>query len=681
MDFIMPNLPRDLPALSLIAFVFSLLSTGFVFADTPEETVAKAMDPSANPCKDFYRYACGGWIDSTPIPSDKSEVVRSFDAAEDDVDNRLYALFQEAASRFPSGAAQQDQIGRFYKSCMDNNGIEQNGLSKLQPYLTLIDQVSSKDDFLRVAGQLQAIGVNRLFSPIIIPDYRNSQFYTLRLDAGDPGFSDGDIYTHTDATSNALRKLGSAYMAEILVLLGEPPKDAKRHVTQIIAIEKIISKYNPEFGHPKGVISLDSIDELSYYSPKLHWENFFAGLGKNDIYGLFVSQDFLQALGKVLSNTPTDALKAYLRWSLISSYRQYLPSTYFRSISNELIYNLADLPSWKICTGQTSDLLGEPVGQLLIDNDGTKALAPIARTMIGQIKESFQQSLPSISWLDSNSLDATYSKIDAITEQIGYPQTWSTYTNHNFDPTDFLGNVIKARKYNFDQEMSLYNRQVDRDAWSLSAKPQTVNAFYYALKNQIHILGGLLRPPFINAKNPAPINYAAVGYVMSHEVMHGFGQGGHYFEDDGNYFNIWMPKATKAYDSRSQCVTKQYSAYLAAPKVKVNGAVTLEENLADVNGLKLAYLTFKSTATNLPNYQIGDQSLTPDQLFFIGYAQNFCAVTRPRVDAYKSSRSWWLYAPARYRAIGPIVNRPEFANAFNCAKGTPMNPVKKCSVL
>jgi|GEM_PF-5510335 len=677
----MPILHRDLPALTLIVSMISLLSTGFVFADTPEETVAKAMDPSANPCKDFYRYACGGWMDSTPIPSDKSEVVRSFDTAEDDVDNRLYALFQEAASRFPSGAAQQDQIGRFYKSCMDNNGIEERGITKLQPYLSLIDQVNTKDDFLRVAGQLQAIGVNRLFSPNIIPDYSNSQFYTLRLDAGEPGFSDGDIYTRTDATSNALRKTGSAYMADILVLLGEPSKDAKRHVAQIIAIEKIISKYNPEFGHPKGVIGLNSIYELNNISPKLRWENFFAGLGNHVINDLFVSPDFLKALGKILSNTPTDTLKAYLRWSLISSYRQYLPKTYFRSISNELIYNLAELPSWKICTGQTSDLLGEPVGQLLIDNDGTKALAPIARTMIGQIKNSFQQSLPGISWLDSFSLDATNSKINAITEQIGYPQIWSTYTNQNFDPTDFLGNVIKVRKYNFDQEMSLYNRQVNRNGWSLSAKPQTVNAFYYALKNQIHILGGLLRPPFINAKNPAPINYAAVGYVMSHEVMHGFGQGGHYFEDDGNYHNIWTQKSTKTYDSRSQCVTKQYSAYLAAPKVKVNGAETLEENLADVNGLKLAYLTFKSTVTNLPDYQIGDETLTPDQLFFIGYAQNFCAVSRPHVQAYISSRSWWSYAPARYRAIGPIVNRPEFANAFNCAKGTPMNPAKKCSVL
>lgn len=182
---------------------------------------------------------------------------------------------------------------------------------------------------------------------------------------------------------------------------------------------------------------------------------------------------------------------------------------------------------------------------------------------------------------------------------------------------------------------------MDRDSWDFHLLPQIVNAFYYPLKNQIHILAGLLRAPFLDTNNPPPMNYAGMGYITSHGVMHGFGVAGRYFQGDGNYQKLWSKKSDKAFTTRSQCVSKQYSRYQAAPKVPINAKRTLEENQADVNGLKLAYQVFLASGRDeLPNYQIGKQLLTPEQLFFVSYAQNFCAASNAKTDAYISSRSW-----------------------------------------
>jgi predicted metalloendopeptidase len=313
-------------------------------------------------------------------------------------------------------------------------------------------------------------------------------------------------------------------------------------------------------------------------------------------------------------------------------------------------------------------------------NENPAPVSALANSIMSNIKQQFKQNLPEIVWLDEDALSATQIKLDALTEQYSYPQVWPNFSGLIMDPQDLLANVITARSNHFQRKIQQYGATVDRNSWEFLSNPQTVNAFYFSLKNQIHLLAGLLRAPFLDLDSPAVLNYAAVGMVAAHELMHGFNQHGRYFQADGHFQPLWSKKVNRNFSKLSQCVRNQYSRFPVAPGLKINGKTTLEENLADMGGLKLAYQAFQNVSGEPETFVVNNQTLTANQLFFIRYAQNYCSASREGVEKYLSSRSWWRYSPDRYRVIGPIINRPEFSQAFDCPRGAVMNPVKKCSV-
>lgn len=265
--------------------------------------------------------------------------------------------------------------------------------------------------------------------------------------------------------------------------------------------------------------------------------------------------------------------------------------------------------------------------------------------------------------------------------QFGFPAQWPDLSGLPIAPDAYLANAVEALTFRFQREMALYGRPVDRSAWGPGLRPQTVSASNSLLKNQIHLFAGMLRPPFFNPDYPLAMNYGGIGSVMAHELAHGFGHAGRFFDAMGAYEDLWSRSTNRAFDQRAQCLTRQYARYETAPglRFKVNGKRTLEENQADGNGLRLAYDAYQKVAEAQPdNGGLGD--LTADQLFFVSYAQNFCEAVRPQRVGYYASRSWSRYAPHKYRVNGPVSNSPEFAAAFQCTLGKPMNPSKKCEI-
>ena len=644
------------------------------------DEIGQTMDSSADPCTDFYRYACGGWLDNTQLNSYQISSTRGFDLAEQDIESRLKFLFEEAARLYPSGDPDQDRVGAFYQSCMDAEANPPTNLSFLDPYMDQIDTITNRAQFMLIAGQLHKIGVNRLFNLEPIPNFIDAKAYTLLLSPGDPAFPDGDIYTRNDPSSKALRAAGVSYINQVLTQLGEPADLARQHTRHIMAIEKVLSKYHDYYGNSGGLAYPSAPEDLRILNSNIAWENFFSSIKTPANQGLFVSPTFIIELGRVLEKLPIHSLKAYLRWSLINSFRNFVPNEYYRNIHSEVLFKTTGTPTAEFCAYQTSQELGDAVAKLLSANDPYEESSQLAASIVSNIKQGFQQNLSQAPWLDNTSLAATKAKLDAMTEQFSYPAVWPDYSGLVFDPRDLFKNIVKARSDNFFRSMSRYGQVVDRNAWEFSSSPQTVNAFYFNLKNQIHLLAGLLRPPFLDANAPPTLNYAGVGVIAAHEVMHGFNLYGRFYQPDGHFGRLWNKKVNRAFSKRSSCVSKQYSKFQVSPKLKVKGKATLEENLADVNGLKLAFQAWQNIPETQPDFVINQTAFSAEQVFFIRYAQQYCSLNRPGAEEYFSSRSWWRYAPDRYRAIGPIINRPEFAQAFNCPLGSVMNPAKKCTV-
>lgn len=662
------------------ALLASPLPAESLTAEDIQEQVMSALDPNTDPCVDFYQYACGGWIAGQTLPDDEARVVRGVSKAEDDIRVKLSILLQDTADQAEPDS-ERIKLGDFFAACMDETAAKQAGLAALQPYLNEIESVQDGRDFLRLAGKFTAIGAPGLLATSILPTFFDASLYSLYLDPGKLGYPDPDIYLKNDKYNKSLRQYYQRNVAHALELLGESKSDAERHAGHIVKIESVLAKYHPDYGNSAGLYYATRQD-LEFFVPAMDWKAFFQELGHLEIQGLFYDYKFLKALGKTLRPYRVDTFRAYLRWVLIKGFFPSLPDPYGKPVDPpEGWVILTDPPRWKQCVDNTSWLLGEAVGKTLVEEESLQALLPQAQEMVVQVEEAFRGRVDRAQWLDAASRASTEDKIDQIEVQLGFPAQWPDLSGLTIAPDAYLANTVEALKFRFQREMELYGESVDRSAWEPGLRPQTVDAFYFWLKNQIHLFAGMLRPSFFSPDYPPAMNYGGVGFVIAHELAHGFGHVGRFFDATGTYGELWSRKINRAFDRRAQCLTRQYARYETVPglKFKVNGKRTLEENQADNNGLRLAYDAYKKAAENqADNGGLGD--LTVDHLFFVSYAQNFCEAIQPERVGYYASRSWPRYAPNKYRVNGPVSNSLEFAAAFQCPLGAPMNPRKKCEI-
>ncbi|MDD5036520.1 MAG: M13 family metallopeptidase [Methylococcaceae bacterium] len=655
-----------------VALSLASASGGAETIDEIQAGVLSAMDVKADPCSDFYRFACGGWIDSHSLPNDETSITRGFSGAQDDVRNNLWLLLQDASTH--ASDPDRQQMGNYFSACMAESNAEQEGLSALQPYLQAIAGITNADDFLRVAGQLTTIGAAKAFSFSLVTLYSRGlpQTYALLLAPGKLGISDREIYLKKDATSTRLRLLGQQYIADVLGLLGEPQSAADHYAKQILDIESVFVSYRPQ-GYRR--VKSSAVTGLNF---DLHWDQFFAGLRSHQIQELYVDPGLLRALARKLNHYPADTLRAYLRWGLVSSYQDQLPVRYRANEPIRKFFDLQESARWKRCVDDTSTELDDLVGKVLVNQDGTLQRIPLAESILGQVESTFYQRLDEIPWLDGLSLALTKQKVDGVTKQIGFPKIWPDFTMLNFSPVHYLDDAIIAKQFAFQRLIARNGENIDVNGWEPIFSPQTVNAFYNPTKNQIHLLAGLMRASFLDVSHPLAMNYGGMGFVAAHELMHGFDTIGRRYKVFGAADPILSARSNQAFQSRAQCVVSQYSRYATDNGQKVNGKLTLEENLSDTNGLRTAFRAFEAASAGNASPQIAN--LSPEQLFFVSFTQNFCTVAKPGWEAYLASRGWYNYAPNHYRAIGPVSNSPDFAQAFQCPTGSAMSPKKKCTI-
>ncbi|NJD06771.1 MAG: hypothetical protein FIA97_09785 [Methylococcaceae bacterium] len=654
----------------------SQLATVPIDPATIETQVAAAMDPSVDPCQDFYSYACGGWINHQPLPDYRSYLVRGPDAASDDVRAKLYLLLQSAAEA-PGLDADRQRIGSFFGACMDETQAEQDGLTGLQPLLTKIDQIANRGDFLQVAGELTRAGAPTLIFPFVAPDIRSFPTqYIVFAYAGQPGYPDGDVYLRHDPLNKTSRAALNGYIAKVLGQFGEVKPLARAR--DVLRIEKTVVRFDPSYGMG-GRLALVPSSSFARLPLALPWNRYLDGLGLKAEATVVVDRSYLQTLDPLLAKMPLNSLKAYLRWQAVAKFLEYLPKAFHpdNPISGIAV---GDLPRWQSCVDATSYLLGDAVGKMLVDSEATSAQIPLAQELLDGARNALAAEATSLPFLaNAASRSAVQQKLDGLVTHLGYPDSWPISAGSDTAETSYLGKVAAAGTDITNRRLAMINQAVQRTQWNANTGVQTVNAYNNIWTNEIYLFAGMLRPPFMDTGYPLAMNYAALGTVVAHELVHGFDANGRNFGANGNLDPLLSGADNRRYDARAQCFVKQYSRFSGGAGTKVNGKKTLNENLADNGGLHLAYQAFK-TALTTAHVQPTIANLTPQQLFFTAYAQMYCEASTPESARYRYSRTWNRYAPWKYRAIAPLMNSTDFSEAFNCPASSAMNPGKKCSL-
>ena len=645
------------------------------------QSLQAAIDPSVDPCTDFYTYACGTWLKNTEIPADRSYWGRSFST----ITERNEVLLREildAAAKDPAGNPALAKVGTFYATCMDEAAVEARGVTPLQPWLAKIDAVKTPADAARVVGELQMIGLAPLFDMGPYPDFKDPNLTILHMSQGGLGLPDRDYYL-TDETAS-IREQYLAHVAAMFVLLGTPEADAKTQAQQVLAFETELAKVQiprEELRDPDKTYHRLERDGLKAAAPDFNWDAMFAGMGYDALKEINVEvPDVYKAMGALVQKTDPAVLRAYLRYQLVTSAAPTLSKALVEqnfAFYGRTLYGQPEMrPRWKRCLQTTQDAMGELLGQVYVERAFSGPSKPIAVDMIKGIEGAFEAGLPQLAWMDDTTRARAVEKARAVTNKIGYPDKWRDYSGLAVTEGTYFENLTAARAFSGRYYLDKVGKPVDRSEWMMN--PQDVNAYYNPLNNEIVFPAGILQPPFFSADAPMAMNLGGIGMVMGHELTHGFDDEGRKFAPDGRLTVWWDEAASQRYEEAAACVVEQSNAYEGQPGLHVNGELTTGENIADIGGVRLAYRAYQDWASKQAKKPEGLGDYSDEQLVFLSFAQGWCTLARPEAERVRVATD--PHSPAKFRVNGALTNLPEFHEAFDCKVGTPMHPEKTCTV-
>jgi predicted metalloendopeptidase len=656
-------------------------------ATTPKEiskTVTEAMDRTADPCQDFYQYACGGWIKNTPLPSDQARWTRSFSVIRES--NRAFINdVLKGAAASPAEDPDGRKLGDFYGSCMDESTIDKAGAKPLDPLMKLVSSVEDPESLLVVSAKLQRMGVNALLGLGVFPDFKNPDLNIAWFFQGGLGMPDRDYYVSEDAKKKELIGEYEKYIARMFGLLGDDEKTAAKSAADVLAFETELAKASRpaqemrDFERLYNKIDLEGLNKLT---PGLPWTKFMEGIGYPGLHDISVATpEFFERVEDLAKETPKETLQTYLRWNVINGFANALSSDFvnasFEFYGKKLQGQQEIEPRWKRCVNATQAALGEVLGRVFVKARFAGDSKKVATEMIHDIEAAFEGSLPSLAWMDDTTRAGAKEKVATLINKIGYPDEWRDYSGLKLKRGDHFGNSLSSNEFEFDYQAGKAGNPVDRNDWGMA--PQMVNAYYNPLWNEIVFPAGILQPPFFHREQPAAMNYGGIGGVIGHELTHGFDDQGRKFDPQGRLSEWWAPEVSGRFEERAQCVNDFYSGYEVADGANVNGQLTLGENIADIGGVKEAYTAYRSWESrhDLPPPPTVE-GLTNEQLFFVGWGQVWCTVATEEYERMQVTTD--PHSPGKFRVMGPLANNPDFARVFSCEKGTPMNPEKSCEV-
>jgi len=656
-------------------------------AQTPAPAASKhepaldvtSMDRSVDPCVDFFQYSCGGWIKNNPIPPDQSSW-DTYSKMQDENRSRLRGILEGAAAPDAARNTSAQKIRDYYASCTDEKAIESKGAEPLKPQLDRISRLTSKAEIPDVAAAMADDNV--LFGFGSTQDYRDASQVIAEADQGGLGLPDRDYYLKDDAKSVELRKAYVAHVQKMFELLGDQPEAAAAEAQTVMRIETGLSKGSltrVERRDPKNLDHKMTSADFEKISPDFPWEVYFTKVGLPSLSSLNVtSPGFFKAMNEELEKESLADWKVYLRWHLVHVDAPFLSSVFLNenfAFYGKTLRGQQELqPRWKRCTEGVDNDLGEALGQVYVE----KYFGPEARqqalTMVKEIDAAMAQDIHSLPWMSAATKQQALVKLHGMANKIGYPDKWRDYSKLEIVRGDELGNVERARKFEFNRQLAKIGKPVDRGEWEMT--PPTVNAYYDPQMNDINFPAGVLQPPAFDPTSDAAPNYGDTGGTIGHELTHGFDDEGRQFDAQGNLRDWWTAEDGKEFVKRASCISDQYSTYTIVDDIKINGKLTLGEDVADLGGLILAYMAWKEDTKGHNLDAI--EGFTPDQRFFVGYGQSWCGETRDETKRLRATVD--PHSPEKYRTNGVVSNMPEFQEAFHCKAGSPMVNQSRCRV-
>lgn len=639
-----------------------------------------ALDRSVEPCEDFYRFACGGWVDTTTIPADRPAWYRSFSEIQEHNLLMLRRILDDTAAgwlKTPYG----EKLGAYWATCMDEEEIPEESVRTLREALERIEGVSGKASFAREVARLQSQGVDAFFGFGSMQDFRDVSQMIAAVDQGGLGLPDREYYLRQDERSRDLREAYAAHIAKMLVLSGVAEASASSQAEQILQIETALAEVSmPRVDRRDPYKVYNRLDRagLQEAAPTFDWAEFFKTMGKPDLQAINVtSPEFFSGFSRLLQERPMGELQAYLRWHLIDFAAPALTAPFVEAdfaFSSKLSGEEEILPRWKRCIASVDGAMGQALSRPFVAETFAAESKETAQELIRGIEAAFERSVEGLDWMDDSTRKEALIKLEKVKNKIGYPEKWRSYDSLEVSRSSFLENRFAANRFETKRDLHKIGKPVDRDEWYMS--PSTVNAYYNSLSNEMVFPAGILQSPFFSLEGSAAANAGAIGMVMGHELTHGFDDKGREFDADGNLRDWWSPEVAAAYTEKAQCVVDQYDAYTILGDVHLNGQLTLGENIADIGGLQLAWSAF-ADGRELSGEK-DSSGFTEAQQFFLSFAQSWCAARRP--DYARLLVTVDSHSPPEFRVNGAVTNAPQFQEAFACPAGSPMAPADRCEI-
>jgi len=646
----------------------------------------KAMDTTVNACQNFYQYACGLWRKENPIPPDRSRWGR-FDELQEHNLTIERDILEQAAIPSATRTPVEQKIGDFYASCMDETTIEAKGVEPIAATLAAIQQISSKRDLAQEIVRLHQEGVSALFNFGVRPDAKNTKDQIAAVDQGGLGLPDRDYYLKDDERSAMIRRQYAEHMKAMFALLAKAQgrgtdADAALRVDAVARIETALANASMDRTarrNPDNTYHKMKVDELASLTPNFAWKGYLEAIGLPPIQTLNVAApDFVKALQTLIESTSLEDLKSYLTWHVLREAGPLLPRAFqeedFR-FNGQILRGAKEMQArWKRCVQATDRELGEALGQKFVEVAFSGPSKARTLDLVGQIEKEMAKDIQSAPWMSPATKDQALTKLHQVTNKIGYPEKWKDYSSVRIARGEYFGDVLRADQFEIQRNLAKLGKPVDKTEWSMT--PPTVNAYYSPPMNNINFPAGILQPPFYNPKATDAVNYGAIGVVIGHELTHAFDDQGRRYDGAGNLRDWWTAADTKAFETRADCIAQEYGKFSPAPGVTLNGKLTLGENAADNGGIHLAYMaSMDSLAKKVLPKQDG---FTPQQQFFLGYAQVWCSnVTEETLRVFALTDP---HSPGEFRVNGVLENLPEFRQAFSCKLGDRMVATEPCRV-